>query len=102
MTSMTQSLGDVASLEWRKCRDPNAAALLKEEVERRDLQQAEEKAKVAAEQAEHSAFVHARYEAYIATPEGKAWLARVNRTPTYKGHRKQTFGQQVRNQMVRQ
>lgn len=87
-----QTLGDVAQIV---AKDPNIAAELFEQKQL--IEQG--KAAVAAEQRRHGEYVNAQYQAYIKTPEGTAWLARVNSRQVYHGHRKQTAVQAIANQM---
>ena len=94
-----QTLGDVAEVNISKECDPNEAALDYELLLERKLEVEKGKAAVAAEQARHAAFVKARFDAYVKTPEGKVWLARVTARQNYRGHRKQTHRQQIANQM---
>ena len=94
-----QSLGDVAEFNWKGSGDPNAAAALKEMAEQRDKEQQTAKERISRQMDAHAARVDQEYNAYIQTPEGRAWFARMNARQTYKGHRKQTFAQQVRNQV---
>ena len=87
-----QTLGDVAEIVTK---DPNVAAELFEQ--QKLVEQG--KAAVAAEQRRHGEYVNAQYRAYIKTPEGAAWLARINNRQVYHGHRKQTAVQAIVNQM---
>ena len=87
-----QTLGDVAEIVTK---DPNVAGELFEQ--KKLVEQG--KAAVAAEQRRHGEYVTAQYQAYIKTPEGAAWLARVNSRQVYHGHRKQTAVQAIANQM---
>ena len=87
-----QTLGDVAEIVTK---DPNVAGELFEQ--KKLVEQG--KAAVAAEQRRHGEYVNAQYQAYIKTPEGAAWLARVNSRQVYRGHRKQTEVQAITNQM---
>jgi len=89
-----QTIEDIAEFDYHHS-DPNEAARLKEMDDERQAG----KAAVAAEQAKHSEYVNAQYQAYIKTPEGAAWLAKINSKQTYKGHRKQTMAQQIANQL---